>query len=223
MAYFHWTGPEQHTNASQTVRAMSLAVRADRQLGMPRRQRPADAARPPTTWRRSRCSPKRSVRRRWPLAERPLGPRPPRVGDGRRRLPRHPARHAVTGAGMVGFGANLLLSQPDASVARAACGGWTSRLRRSRSSRRRRRWPTWCLPVSTAWEREGLRVELRSDATRASATCSCRRAAVRATGRGALGHLDRLRELADDGSASAIASTAVTRTPATPSCWSHPA
>ena len=120
VAYFHWTGLEQHTNASQTVRALSLLYALtgcwDAPGGNVRPTRPADQ-RPGAALAALRAS---SARRR---SASPSGRSGPPATAGRPgadlyRAILHGTPYPVRG--MVGFGANLLLSQPDARVARAA-------------------------------------------------------------------------------------------------------
>jgi anaerobic selenocysteine-containing dehydrogenase len=92
------------------------------------------------------------------LAERPLGPA--RLGwttgvDLYRAI-LHGSPYPVRG--MVGFGANLLLSQPDASVARAALSKLDFLVYADLFLTPTAALADVVLPVSTAWEREGLRV-----------------------------------------------------------------
>ena len=178
MAYFHWTGLEQHTNASQTVRAISLLYALtgcfDAPGGNVRPTRPAANDLAPLA-----LLPEAQRAKALGLAERPLGPGAPGLDDRRATLtaPSCTARRTRV-RGMVGFGANLLLSQPDARRgARRARRGSTSSSTPISSSRRRRRWPTWCCPCprrgsarACAWA-SGRR-------TRASGTSSSGRAAV---------------------------------------------
>ncbi|HEV3348107.1 MAG TPA: molybdopterin-dependent oxidoreductase, partial [Methylomirabilota bacterium] len=157
VAYFHWTGLEQHTNATQTVRALSLLYALTGCWDAPGGNvRPA---RPPINDLGSLALLSDKQRAKTiGLAERPLGP----------------ARHGwVTAAdlyrailhgtpypvrGVVGFGANLLLSQPGAPVARAAVERLDFLVYADLFLTPTAAMADVVLPVATAWEREGLRV-----------------------------------------------------------------
>jgi len=157
VSYFHWTGLEQHTNASQTVRAISLLYALtgcfDAPGGNVRPARPPMNELGPLS-----LLPERQRAKAIGLAERPLGPA--RFGwvtggdlyrailDG---VP-YPVR------GMVGFGSNLLLSQPGASVARAALSRLDFLVYADLFLTPTAALADVVLPVSSAWEREGLRV-----------------------------------------------------------------
>jgi anaerobic selenocysteine-containing dehydrogenase len=157
VAYFHWTGLEQHTNASQTVRALSLLYALtgswDAPGGNVRPTRPAANDLAPLTLL-SEAQRAKALG----LAERPLGPG--RFGwatgpDAYRAI-LHGTPYPVRG--MVGFGANLLLSQPDASVAREALSRLDFLVYADLFLTPTAAVADVVLPVSTAWEREGLRV-----------------------------------------------------------------
>ena len=157
VAYFHWTGLEQHTNASQTVRAMSLLYALtgcwDAPGGNVRPTRPAANDLAPLALL-SEAQRAKALG----LAERPLGPA--RLGwttgvDLYRAI-LHGTPYRVRG--MVGFGANLLLSQPDASAARAALSQLDFLVYADLFLTPTAALADVVLPVSTAWEREGLRV-----------------------------------------------------------------
>ena len=157
VAYFHWTGLEQHTNASQTVRALSLLYALtgswDAPGGNVRPTRPAVNDLAPLTLL-SEAQRAKALG----LAERPLGPA--RFGwatsvDTYRAI-LHGTPYPVRG--MVGFGANLLLSQPDASVAREALSRLDFLVYADLFLTPTAALADVVLPVSSAWEREGLRV-----------------------------------------------------------------
>jgi anaerobic selenocysteine-containing dehydrogenase len=157
VAYFHWTGLEQHTNASQTVRAMSLLYALtgswDAPGGNVRPTRPAANDLAPLTLL-SEAQRAKALG----LAERPLGPA--RFGwatgvDAYRAI-LHGTPYPVRG--MVGFGANLLLSQPGASVAREALSRLDFLVYADLFLTPTAALADVVLPVSSAWEREGLRV-----------------------------------------------------------------
>jgi anaerobic selenocysteine-containing dehydrogenase len=157
VAYFHWTGLEQHTNASQTVRAVSLLYALTGSFDAPggniRPSRPAANDLAPLG-----LLPEKQRAKAIGLAERPLGPA--RQGwatgaDVYRAIldgTPYPVR------GMVGFGANLLLSQPDAPAARRALTSLDFLVYADLFLTPTAALADVVLPVSTAWEREGLRV-----------------------------------------------------------------
>ncbi len=157
VSYFHWTGLEQHTNASQTVRALSLLYALtgcfDAPGGNVRPSRPAVNDLAPLS-----LLPERQRAKALGLAGRPLGPA--RQGwataaDAYRAM-LHGAPYPVRG--MVGFGTNLLLSAPGAATARAALTSLDFLVYADLFLTPTAALADVVLPVSTAWEREGLRV-----------------------------------------------------------------
>jgi anaerobic selenocysteine-containing dehydrogenase len=157
VSYFHWTGLEQHTNASQTVRALSLLYAltgcVDAPGGNVRPSRPPVNNLAPLS-----LFPDGQSAKAIGLAERPLGPA--RQGwataaDAYRAM-RHGTPYPVRG--MVGFGTNLLLSAPGAGVARAALAGLDFLVYADLFLTPTAALADVVLPVSTAWEREGLQV-----------------------------------------------------------------
>src|SRR4026208_1038895 len=122
VSYFHWTGLEQHTNASQTVRAVSLLYAltgcVDAPGGNVRPSRPPVNNLAPLS-----LFPDGQPAKAIGLAERPLGParRGWATAADAYRAMRHGTPYPVRG--MVGFGTNLLLSAPGAGGARAARAG----------------------------------------------------------------------------------------------------
>ncbi|HXA98746.1 MAG TPA: molybdopterin-dependent oxidoreductase [Candidatus Dormibacteraeota bacterium] len=157
VSYFHWTGLEQHTNASQTVRAVSLLYALTGCFDAPGGNvRPA---RPPINdlGPLALLSDKQRAKAIG-LAERPLGPARlgwVTAGDLYRAI-LHGTPYAVRG--MVGFGANLLLSQPGVGVARAALSRLDFLVYADLFLTPTAALADVVLPVSSAWEREGLRV-----------------------------------------------------------------
>jgi anaerobic selenocysteine-containing dehydrogenase len=157
VAYFHWTGLEQHTNATQTVRAISLLYALTGSVDLPggnlRPPRPAvndlggrasvaEAAREDTLGYR----------------ERPLGP-----GRYGWVTARDVYRAILDGdpypvRGLVGFGSNLLLSQPDAALGRRALARLDFLVYADLFLTPTAALADVVLPVASAWEREGLRV-----------------------------------------------------------------
>jgi anaerobic selenocysteine-containing dehydrogenase len=157
VSYFHWTGLEQHTNASQTVRALSLLYALtgcfDAPGGNVRPSRPPVNDLAPLS-----LLPERQRAKALGLAERPLGPA--RQGwataaDAYRAM-LHGAPYPVRG--MVGFGTNLLLSAPGAATARAALTSLDFLVYADLFLTPTAALADVVLPVSSAWEREGLRV-----------------------------------------------------------------
>ena len=157
VAYFHWTGLEQHTNATQTVRAISLLYAltgcVDAPGGNLRVSRPSVNDLGGRT-----LLPAAERAKVLGFAERPLGPG--RHGwvtarDVYRAILRgepYPVR------GLVGFGGNMLLSQPDADVGRAALARLDFLVAADLFLTPTAALADVVLPVASAWEREGLRV-----------------------------------------------------------------
>ncbi|HEX7785260.1 MAG TPA: molybdopterin-dependent oxidoreductase, partial [Methylomirabilota bacterium] len=157
VSYFHWTGLEQHTNASQTVRALSLLYALtgcfDAPGGNLRPSRP-----PVNTFAPLSLLSDAQLAKAIGLAERPLGPA--RQGWATAadvyRAMRHGTPYPVRG--MVGFGTNLLLSAPGAGAGRAALTGLDFLVYADLFLTPTAALADVVLPVSTAWEREGLQV-----------------------------------------------------------------
>jgi anaerobic selenocysteine-containing dehydrogenase len=157
VAYFHWTGLEQHTNASQTVRAISLLYALTGSFDAPggnvRPPRP-----PVNDLGALSLLPQGQLDKALGLAERPLG-----LGRNGWVLAADVYRAIVDGTpyrvhGMVGFGGNMLVSQAGATAAREALARldflvWADPFLTPTAAL-----ADVVLPVSTAWEREGLRV-----------------------------------------------------------------
>ena len=157
VAYFHWTGLEQHTNASQTVRALSLLYALtgcwDAPGGNVRPARPPLNDLGPLSLLTDR-----QRARAIGLDERPLGPARQGwvTGPDLYRAILHGTPYPVRG--VIGFGANLLLSQPGGATARAALERLELLVYADLFLTPTAALADVVLPVSTAWEREGLRV-----------------------------------------------------------------
>jgi anaerobic selenocysteine-containing dehydrogenase len=156
VSYFHWTGLEQHSNATQTVRAISLLYALTGSFDAPggnlRMSRPAvndlggrglvsEAERAQTLG----------------FAERPLGP-----GRHGWVTARDVYRAILDGKpypvrGLVGFGGNTLLSQPDAALGWAALAKLDFLVFADLFMTPTASLADVVLPVASAWEREGLR------------------------------------------------------------------
>lgn len=156
-SYFSWTGIAQHSDATQTDRAIALlyaltgctdAPGGNRQLARLPARSAAD---------RSLLPPEQAARALG-LTERPLGP--PAFGwtlgaDFHRAvLQGEPYRMRA----LVAFGANLLLSQPDTVAMDAALRGLEFQVHVDLFENPTARHADYLLPACTPWEREGLRI-----------------------------------------------------------------
>jgi anaerobic selenocysteine-containing dehydrogenase len=157
VSYFHWTGLEQHTNATQTVRAISLLYALTGSFDAPGGNvRPT---RPPSNDLGAlSLLPPGQLEKALGLAERPLG-----IGRNGWILAADLFRAIVDGTpyrvrGMVGFGGNMLLSQPGARAAREALTRLDFLVFADLFMTPTASLADVVLPVSSAWEREGLRV-----------------------------------------------------------------
>jgi len=157
VSYFHWTGLEQHTNATQTVRAISLLYALTGSFDTPGGNvRPT---RPPSNDLGAlSLLPQGQLEKALGLAERPLG-----IGRNGWILAADLFRAIVDGTpyrvhGMVGFGGNMLLSQPGARAAREALARLDFLVFADLFMTPTASLADVVLPVSSAWEREGLRV-----------------------------------------------------------------
>jgi anaerobic selenocysteine-containing dehydrogenase len=157
VSYFHWTGLEQHTNATQTVRAISLLYTLTGSFDAPGGNvRPT---RPPSNDLGAlSLLRKGQLEKALGLKDRPLG-----IGRHGWILAADLFRAIVDGApyrvrGMVGFGGNMLLSQPGARAAREALTRLDFMVFADLFITPTAALADVVLPVSSAWEREGLRV-----------------------------------------------------------------
>jgi anaerobic selenocysteine-containing dehydrogenase len=157
VAYFHWTGLEQHTNATQSVRAISLLYALtgswDAPGGNVRPTRP-----PSNDLGALSLLPKGQLEKALGLQDRPLG-----IGRHGWILAADLYRSIVDGTpyrvrGMVGFGGNMLLSQPGPRAAREALTRLDFLVFADLFLTPTASLADVVLPVSSAWEREGLRV-----------------------------------------------------------------
>jgi anaerobic selenocysteine-containing dehydrogenase len=157
VAYFHWNGLEQHTNATQTVRAISLLYALTGCMDTP-----GGNVRP-------NLPPTNDLAPLSLIADAQLA-----KALGRRERPLGPGRHGWVTArdvytailrdepypvrGLVGFGSNLLLSQPDPDLARAALARLDFMVYADLFMTPTAALADVVLPVASAWERQGLRV-----------------------------------------------------------------
>ncbi len=157
VSYFSWTGIAQHSQATQTDRAIALlyaltgctdAPGGNRQLARLPARAAADRG----------LLPPGQAARALGLAERPLGP--PAFGwalgaDFHRAVLRgEPYRVRA----LVGFGANLLLSQPDTAAMDEALRALEFQVHVDLFESPTARHADYLLPACTPWEREGLRI-----------------------------------------------------------------
>jgi anaerobic selenocysteine-containing dehydrogenase len=157
VCYFHWTGLEQHTNATQSVRAISLLYALTGSFDVPggnlRVSRPAAND---LGGRSLLSEAERAKTLGFP--ERPLGP-----GRHGWVTARDVYRAILQGTpypirGLIGFGGNTLLSQPDAELGRAALAKLDFLVVADLFMTPTAELADVVLPVASAWEREGLRV-----------------------------------------------------------------
>jgi anaerobic selenocysteine-containing dehydrogenase len=157
VCYHAWSGVGQHTNATQTDRAIALAIALTGGFDAPGGNvQPASI--PINDVSGVELMPPDQSAKALGLAARPLGP--PRSGwitsDDLYRavLDREP--YAVRA--LVGFGANLAVSRADAERARAALQALEFHVQADLFMTPTGAFADIVLPVSSAWEREGLRV-----------------------------------------------------------------
>jgi anaerobic selenocysteine-containing dehydrogenase len=157
VSYFHWTGLEQHTNATQSVRAISLLYALTGSFDVPGGN--LRISRPTANDLGGRSLLSEAERAKTlGFAERPLGP-----GRHGWVTARDVYRAILHGKpypirGLVGFGGNTLLSQPDAELGRAALAKLDFLVVADLFMTPTAELADVVLPVASAWEREGLRV-----------------------------------------------------------------
>lgn len=156
-SYFSWTGIAQHANATQTDRAIALLYAltgcvdgAGGNLHLRRL-----AANAPND--RSLIDP-RQAGLALGLAQRPLGPSAFGwvLADDFQRSALEGVPYRVRA--LVGFGANLVLSQPDSARTAAALDALEFQVHCDLFENPTARHADYLLPVRTPWEREGLRI-----------------------------------------------------------------
>lgn len=157
VSYFCWTGISQHVNATQADRAIALLYALTGDVDAPGGN--LHLARQPVRRANDRSLlPEAQARRALGLAQRPLGP--PAFGW---TLGRDFHDAVLTGQpykvrALVGFGANLLMSQADTRRARAALQALEFQVHCDLFETPTARHADYLLPVNTPWEREGLRI-----------------------------------------------------------------
>jgi anaerobic selenocysteine-containing dehydrogenase len=160
LAYFTWTGLEQHTNATQTARAHSILHALTGSIDVPGgnvhlAQVPVNDVsgvelRPPGQWQKALGR-----------NDRPLGPAAAGwvASDDLYRAILHATPYRVRG--LVGFGANLLLSHADAANGAAALCNLEFHVQTDLYLTPTAAFADIVLPIASAWEREGLAVGFR--------------------------------------------------------------
>lgn len=162
LAYFTWTGLEQHTNATQTARAHSILHALTGSIDVPGgnvhlAQVPVSDVsgvelRPAGQWQKALG-----------LKERPLGPSSAGwiTSDDLYRTTLDGEPYRVRG--LVGFGANLLLSHTDAANGAAALRNLEFHVQTDLYRTPTAAFADIVLPIASAWEREGLAIGFRLD------------------------------------------------------------
>ncbi|MES2532026.1 MAG: molybdopterin-dependent oxidoreductase, partial [Pseudomonadota bacterium] len=157
ISYFSWTGIAQHANATQTDRAIALLYAITGSVDAPGGNLHLARAAAAKINDRTLLDPAQAERALG-LAQRPLGP--PAHGW---TLGTDFHRAVVDGEpyrvrALVGFGANLLMSQPDSQAIRAALQGLEFQVHCDLFETPTARHADYLLPVQTPYEREGLRI-----------------------------------------------------------------
>lgn len=163
IAYHSWSGVAQHTNATQTERAIATLYALTGCFDMHGSNRiysghPVNIVNSPTLMSKSQWD------KALGLVDRPLGP--PSQGWVHSRdiwravLEGHPYRVR----GLVGFGANILLSQSDTSLGQKALSALEFYVHADLFETPTSKYADILLPANTPWEREGLRTGFESTA-----------------------------------------------------------
>jgi anaerobic selenocysteine-containing dehydrogenase len=157
VSYYAWSGVGQHTNATQTDRAIALVMALTGGFDAPGGNLQAASVPLNDVGGAAWMAPARAAKALG-LAERPLGP--PKDGwitsDDLYRAVLERRPYAVRG--LVGFGANLVLSHADAARGRAALAALDFHVQTDLFMTPTAAFADIVLPVASAWEREGLRV-----------------------------------------------------------------
>ena len=157
ISYFSWTGIAQHANATQTDRAIALLYALTGCVDAPGgnrhlRRLPVNAPNDRTLMDPAQAALALG------LAQRPLGP--PAFGwalaDDFQRAALEGVPYRVRA--LVGFGANLVLSQPDSARTAAALDALEFQVHVDLFENPTARHADYLLPARTPWEREGLRI-----------------------------------------------------------------
>ncbi len=157
VCYYGWTGVGQHTNATQTDRAIALVCALIGSFDAPGGNVIFDRV-SVNDVRGNELMPNEQRAKAIGIATRPLGP--PRDGW---VIGRDLYDAILTGSpyrvrGLVGFGANLIVSQADGARAREALSRLDFYLHTDLTMNPTAELADIVLPVGSAWEREGLKV-----------------------------------------------------------------
>ncbi|MEJ0070721.1 MAG: molybdopterin-dependent oxidoreductase [Pseudomonadota bacterium] len=157
VCYYGWTGVGQHTNATQTDRAIALVCALTGSFDAPGGNVIFDRI-PVNDVRGAELMPSPQRAKTIGMATRPLGP--PRGGwvTGRDLYDAILTGSPYPVRGLVGFGANLLVSHADGARAQAALSRLDFYLHSDLYMTPTAALADIVLPVTSAWEREGLRV-----------------------------------------------------------------
>jgi anaerobic selenocysteine-containing dehydrogenase len=162
LAYYTWTGLEQHTNATQTARAHSILHALTGSIDVPGGNVHL-AQVPVNDVSGVELRPARQWQKALGLHERPLGPSSAGwiTSDDMYRAVLDGEPYRVRG--LVGFGANLLLSHADAANGAAALRDLEFHVQTDLYLTPTANFADIVLPIASAWEREGLAVGFRLD------------------------------------------------------------
>lgn len=157
VAYYGWTGVGQHTNATQTDRAIALLSALTGSFDVPGGNVIFNQV-PVNDVRGTELMGPAQRAKALGFAERPLGP--PRDGwiTGRDLYDAILTGRPYPIRGLVGFGANLVVSHAGSDQAHAALAALDFYVHADLFMTPTARLADIILPVATAWEREGLRV-----------------------------------------------------------------
>ncbi|MFI4986061.1 MAG: molybdopterin-dependent oxidoreductase [Alphaproteobacteria bacterium] len=157
VAYYGWTGVGQHTNATQTDRAIALVCALTGSFDAPGGNVIFERV-PTGDVRGTELMPASQRAKTIGLAERPIGP--PRGGwvTGRDFYDAVLTGKPYAVRGLVGFGANLLVAHADAERGSEALRRLEFFVHADLFMTPTAAFADIVLPVSSAWERDGLRV-----------------------------------------------------------------
>lgn len=157
VAYYGWTGVGQHSNATQTDRAIALVCALTGSFDAPGGNVIFDRV-PVNDVRGVELMPPEQRRKAIGFERRPLGPPCDGWVTGRDLYDAMLTGKPYSVRGLVGFGANLVVSHADGKRARDALAGLDFYLHTDLFMTPTAGLADIVLPVATAWEREGLRV-----------------------------------------------------------------
>ena len=185
VAFYTWSGLEQHSGTTQIIRAINQLYALTGQLRRAGRQR---AASPRADQRRSTarsCWPRSSGRRRWGSQQRPLGPARFEFVTGEDVWSAALDGRPYRARGLVNFGANLVMAHGDSRRVRDALATLDFFVHADLFMSPTAELADVVLPVTSAFEHEALRVGFEVERGGAVARAAAPPAG-RAPGRGAL-------------------------------------